>query len=331
MTIAVNLFTEQREQGAVVLRRRRVSHLAGAGRETPPPDVLPMLARAAHWMPELILITDGDGRVQYVNPAFEAATGYAAAALVGRPAAILNSGAHDAQFFRSMWQTIHAGGVFRAVFTNRRQNGTIYYEDKTITPIRDGKGNVIHFLSSGRDVTSWLERLERLEYRATHDSLTGLPNRALVMDRLRQEIARARRRKDGFALAYVDVDRFKEINDTLGHAAGDRVLQAVGRLFQLNMRGEDTAGRIAGDEFVLVLAGAGRPDQAAKVLDNVVAALRHGVWGEERAIAVTVSIGLCLYPIDGEDEKTLLKRADTALYRAKRDGGNCWRYFGGEP
>jgi diguanylate cyclase (GGDEF)-like protein len=210
---------------------------------------------------------------------------------------------------------------------NRDKHGRLFHEDKSICPVVDSQGRIAHFLSTGRDVSDWVRSMERLEYRASHDPLTDLPGRALFFDRLDHTLAYSARRAEGFAVAYLDVDRFKSINDSFGHAAGDAVLKEVAHRLKRCVRAEDTVARLSGDEFAIVLAGAGRVDAARGVLKKIIAAFRPGVRIAQRIVPVTVSIGACLHPVDGKDAQTLLRCADGAMYQAKSAGGNCWRFI----
>lgn len=265
--------------------------------------------------PDAILVTDRDGRIEYVNSAFERMTGYRSGELVGKRPAALKSGTHEADFYRALWDTLLAGQEFRAVFTNRRKGGELYYEEKIIRPLGGG------FVSFGRDVTERAQELRRLAHAATHDSLTGLPNRSLFLDRLGQALREAQRRREPLTVAVLDLDRFRETNNRFGHLAGDAALQAVAARTRGCVREADTVARIGGDELGLVLPGVGR-DAAATVLDKVVAANGAPVPFKEEAMPVSVSIGACTFPDEARDELELRERADLKMYEAKRAGGN---------
>jgi len=265
--------------------------------------------------PDAVLVTDRDGRIEYVNEAFERMTGYRREELVGNRPAALKSGTHEADFYRALWGALLAGQEFRAVFTNRRKGGELYYEEKIIRPLGSG------FVSFGRDVTERAQELQRLAHAANHDSLTGLPNRSLYLDRLGQALREAQRRREPFTLAVLDLDRFRETNNCFGHLAGDAALQAVAARTRGCVREADTVARIGGDEFGLILTGAGR-DAAAKVLEKVVAANAVPVPFKDEAVPVSVSVGACTYPEGGRDELELRERADLKMYEAKRAGGN---------
>ena len=271
--------------------------------------------RHAEHCPESVVVTDRDGRIEYVNAACEQVTGYAREELVGRTPALLKSGTHEADFYRGLWSALLAGREFRAVFTNRRKNGELYYEEKIIRPLGSG------FVSCGRDVTERAQELRRLAHAATHDSLTGLPNRSLFLDRLGQALREAQRRREPFTVAVLDLDRFREANNRHGHLAGDAVLQAVAARTRGCVRDVDTVARIGGDEFGLILSGAAAA-AAAGVFEKIVAANAVAVSFKQQEVPVGVSVGACTYPEDGTDALELRELADLRMYEAKRAGGN---------
>jgi diguanylate cyclase (GGDEF)-like protein/PAS domain S-box-containing protein len=271
--------------------------------------------RYAEHCPDAVLVTDRGGSIEYVNAAFERMTGYGRDELVGKKPAALKSGTHEADFYRALWSAVLAGQEFRAVFTNRRKDGELYYEEKIIRPLGGG------FVSFGRDVTERAHELQRLAHAATHDSLTGLPNRSLFLDRLGQALREAQRRREPFTVAVLDLDRFREANNRHGHLAGDAALQAVAARIRACLRDADTVARIGGDEFGLILSGAGA-DAASRVLAKIVAASAVPVSFKEHELPVSISVGGCTFPEDGADELELRERADLRMYEAKRAGGN---------
>ena len=290
-----------------------VMEVRGTGDAQAPPG----LAAAAELSPEAMMITDRRGVIQYVNAAFEAMTGYTQIELAGRTPAVLKSGVQDAGFYRDLWNTILGGGVYRGVLVNRRKGGGLYQEEKIIRPVADAGSGATHFVSSGRDISERVRELQALRRAATHDGLTGLANHGLFLDRLEQALRRAARRDETFTLALADIDRFKEINDRLGHSAGDGVLRSLAARLRHGVREADTVARIGGDEFGLILAGAGTRAAAARVLEKVLASA---------SATVTLSVGACLFPGDGSGSEILLRHADSAMYRAKRSGGNAFRF-----
>jgi diguanylate cyclase (GGDEF)-like protein/PAS domain S-box-containing protein len=267
--------------------------------------------------PDGVLATDREGRIEYVNPAYERLTGYAADELVGRTPALLKSGLHEADFYRRLWSALLAGEEFRAVFCNRRKSGEIYYEDKIIRPVVGG------FVSFGRDVTARSLEIEKLAYAATHDSLTGLPNRSLFLDRLQQALRHAARRGEELTVAIMDIDRFRDTNNRFGHLAGDALLQAIARRTLGCVRESDTVARIGGDEFALVLVDTAGP-AAGPVLQEVVQANAVPLPFDGRSLASSVSVGACAFPREASSAVELHKLADLRMYEAKRAGGNRW-------
>jgi diguanylate cyclase (GGDEF)-like protein/PAS domain S-box-containing protein len=290
--------------------------------------VAQILARAIEQTDDAVMITRSDGVIEYVNPGFERITGYRSGDIIGRRPSILASGMHPPAFYSELWRTLGRGESFRSVFTNRRSSGELYYEEKTISPIRGADETISHFVATGKDVTERIAAERRLEYLANYDALTGLPNRSLLHDRLAQAIQRAHRLGKGVAVQFVDLDRFKLINDTLGHNAGDRVLiEAASRLRQC-LRATDTVARLGGDEFILIQEGVGNPDEVEQVARKVLDAFAPCFpVAPPQGLFVSVSVGLALYPGDGLTPDELLMRADLAMYRAKEGGRNSFRFF----
>ena len=279
---------------------------------------------------EAVAVTTVDELIEYVNPAFEELTGYRKDEMVGRTHAVLNSGMQEPQFFVDMWKALRGGRTFRGIFVNRRKNGSIFYEDKIIRPYYDACGKKSHFIASGRDVSERIQIMHRLEHLANHDCLTGLPNRNLFLDRLRQAEARGSRNHQGFAVVVMDLDHFKAINDTLGHAAGDVVLQTAACRIRQCLREEDTVARLGGDEFSLILTEVSSTQDVMNVVEKIVVLLSEPLAIDGRDIHVQASIGIAIYPEHGADGHTLLKHADNAMYLAKTAGGNDFQIFEGK-
>ncbi|MBI3605283.1 MAG: diguanylate cyclase [Nitrospirae bacterium] len=268
---------------------------------------------------EMIVITDRNGVIEYVNSAFTRITGYTRAEIIGRKPSLLKSGTQDQVFYRSLWQTILMPGVWSGEIVNRRKDGTLYPEEQTITPVTDAKGRVIRFVAIKRDITGRKQMEETLRFQATHDSLTHLPNRTLLNDRLQRAILTGQRDKTPVAVLVMDLNRFKEINDTLGHHQGDFVLQEIGPRLQRCLRASDTIARFGGDEFVIFLPGIdahGASIVAQKVLKTVAVPFII----EDRPIVVEASIGIALYPDHGVNDEILIQHADGAMYEAKVSG-----------
>jgi diguanylate cyclase (GGDEF)-like protein/PAS domain S-box-containing protein len=284
------------------------------------------LSSAVQHTADAVLIADRDGTIEYVNPALEAMTGYSRAELVGKNLDVFRSDVQDEAFYRRLRGTLLAGETFSDVLVNRRKDGSLYYEEKLINPIKDAGGNVTHFVATGRDITERMAAQERLQRLAHHDTLTGLPNRALFLDRLRQALARARRHGRRVAILFLDLDDFKRINDAHGHEAGDRFLQGVAERLRTAVRESDTVARYGGDEFAFVVDELAQGADLAMVVSKIQEAFAAPIVLSEGEFPVRASVGVSLYPDDGTDADTLLKRADAAMYRAKGAGEGGVRF-----
>jgi diguanylate cyclase (GGDEF)-like protein/PAS domain S-box-containing protein len=285
------------------------------------------LSSAVEQTADSVMITDCNGRIEFVNAAFEATTGYSRAEALGQTPRLVKSERHDDEFYRHLWATILAGRSYRNVLINRKRDGSVYYEEKTITPLKDGAGHITHFVSTGKDITERMHAQERLQYLAYHDVLTELPNRALFMDRLEHALSRASRGLSRLALLFLDVDRFKVINDTLGHDVGDRLLQTVAQRLKESVREVDTVARVSGDEFAILLEDVESLDDLTAIARKLLEAFTRPFELPHRELFVTTSIGVSMYPNDGRDALTLLKNADTAMYRAKEAGRNTYQFY----
>lgn len=396
---------------------------------------------------DLVVITDPHGIIEYVNPSFERTSGYSKEEALGKTPRIVKSGKQGLKFYKALWKTISSGQVFLGVFVNRRKDGSFYYEQKTITPLKDAQGRITHYLSTGKDITArtraeeerarlitileattdlvmitdldgkiryinragqttlglgeknpskislqslvpewartlvlgvgiptairdgiwngesaFVDRQDReipvsqvilahrtptaeveylsivardisdrkahtaaLEYQATHDPLTGLPNRTLFFDRLNHTLLAAKREKELFALLSIDLNRFKEINDTLGHHFGDLLLQQVGSRLSGTLRLSDTVARIGGDEFALILPGVGI-EGGVLTARKIQKALEPPMTLEGHSISIGASIGIVLFPEHGSDIEILMRRADMAMYAAKQSGSEYMVY-----
>ncbi len=270
---------------------------------------------------DAISLSSPAGVIRYVNRAFERMYGYEAGEIVGRTYSLLKSGTQDEDFYVRMWEVITSGRDFQAQLVNRRKNGDLCHVYKTITPILDGEGNIVSYTSVDKDFNAEVIARSEIEHLALHDSLTGLANRSLFADRVRQAIARARRQDSSFAVLYIDLDDFKPINDRYGHKAGDAALQEVSRRLKDCTRAMDTVARIGGDEFAIVLETDGRANAIAAAR-KIVDAVRDPIPIGELHGRLGASIGVSVFPYDGDDSAGLLRGADEAMYHAKRLGKN---------
>lgn len=272
-----------------------------------------------------VMITDATGLIQWVNTAFTELCGYGAHELIGRRPSILKSGRHDTEYYKLLWNTLLAGNVWSADAHERRKDGKIYTVQQTITPITNDSGEVTHFVAVHEDVTAKLETQERIQHLASHDTLTGLPNRSLFYDRLANLLNISRRNKTELGLLFIDLDGFKQVNDSQGHHIGDLLLQAVAQRLLVCTRESDTVARFGGDEFVVILYDVNGQEDAAHVAGKIIAELSTPFQLEKLEVKIGASVGVAISQPD-ELEDQLTQRADAAMYEAKREGKNTFRF-----
>jgi diguanylate cyclase (GGDEF)-like protein/PAS domain S-box-containing protein len=276
---------------------------------------------------EGVMIADAANRVVAVNRAFVEITGYGADELIGRTPEVLRSSRQDEAFYRRIGEAVREHGNWQGELWDRRKNGEDYPAWLSISVVKDDDGRVTHHVSVFSDITVLKESEARLDQLAHHDPLTGLPNRLLLNARAEHALARARRNEKQMAVLFLDLDRFKYINDTLGHPAGDLLLQQVAERLRKCVRDEDTISRLGGDEFTVVLEDLDDAGAASTVARKILGALSEKAVLFGREVFVTCSIGISLYPRDGEDIVTLFKNADSALYRAKDQGRDTYQFY----
>lgn len=285
------------------------------------------LSRAVEQSPASVCITDPQGVIEYVNPKFMEVTGYALDELIGKKPSILKSGYTSQKQYKELWDTITAGREWRGEFYNRKKNGELFWEDGVITPIKADDGTVTHFIAVKEDITVRKEYEQRLVHQANFDDLTELPNRLLAFDRLSQTLARARRERKTMAVMSVNINHFKRINDTLGHAVGDKLLVEASRRLTRSVRESDTVARFSNDEFLVILSDISVVTHPAVVARKVINAFSDPFLFSGHEVFVTVGIGITLYPSDGNNSDVLLRNADAALYRAKEEGRSSFVFF----
>lgn len=275
-----------------------------------------------------VMVTDPDGIITFVNEAFEKQSGYSSQEVIGQRPSILKSGLHPQHFYAELWRTLKNNKAFHGVFSNRHKLGHIYREEKYIHPLLSHEGHIKYFVSVGQSLSASVEaEIIRLERQANMDFLTGLPNRSLFQDRLRQHAARSRRRNLPFAVAYLDLDDFKMINDHWGHDAGDAVLKETAHRIKISIRDEDTVARLGGDEFAIILSDIGDEQEISQILNKVLKNTAQGILYNNHTFRIAMSIGVNLYPKDGETPETLVRNADAAMYCCKHKGGHCIHFF----
>jgi diguanylate cyclase (GGDEF)-like protein/PAS domain S-box-containing protein len=304
---------------AIFIRQNRKRHQEEAK--------LRRLSSVVEHATDIVYITDRDGVIEYVNPGFVRVSGYSRSEALGKTPRLVKSGKHGEEFYQHLWSNVLNGREFRELFINRRKDGSLYYEEKTITPIRNESGEVTHLVSTGKDVSERVLGQEKLHHLAHHDHLTGLPNRARFRQRLNEALARSRRNEKLLALMFLDLDHFKRINDSLGHDVGDALLQQAAVRLKACIRETDSVSRLGGDEFTVILEGINHVNNVIAIAQKLVYAISQPFVIGVHTLHVSVSIGITLYPLDDSESDLLIKNADMAMYHAKDLGRNGFQFY----
>jgi diguanylate cyclase (GGDEF)-like protein/PAS domain S-box-containing protein len=276
---------------------------------------------------EGIFICDPQEHILLVNTAFEKLTGFLADEAVGKTRGVLQTEPQDRAFDTDMWKSVSETGAWQGEMWNHRKSGELYAEWLSISAISDHKGVVTHYIGIFSDITARKQAAERMVHLAHYDALTDLPNRVLLMDRLSQLTKAAQRKKSKVAAVFIDLDRFKEVNDSLGHDAGDLLLQTLAKRFSNVVRNEDTLARLGGDEFVMVIQGLHQSQDVAIIAKQLLSCLVKPVTLNGYEITVTASMGISVYPDDATDGQELIRNADAAMYQAKGAGRNAFQFY----
>ena len=274
-----------------------------------------------------VMVVDPAGIIVAVNPAFTQITGYQEAEALGRHSSLTRSQRHDAAFYDAMWHELKASGFWRGEIWHQRKNGDIYLEWLTISAVRDTQGVTTHYVGVFSDITLLKESQEKLDHMAHHDPLTALPNRLLFHDRLQHALLRAARDQEQLAILFIDLDRFKNVNDTLGHHIGDELLQKVASQLAARLREGDTLARLGGDEFIVLLERVDGEYGATQVAEKLMTMFEQPFTVADHELFVTCSVGISLYPDDALDLNMLIRNADVAMYQAKARGRNGYRFY----
>ncbi|RFC37367.1 MAG: PAS domain S-box-containing protein/diguanylate cyclase (GGDEF) domain-containing protein [Candidatus Nitrotoga sp. LAW] len=290
-------------------------------------EQLRLFARIFDTINEGVVVTDSSNNIVSVNPAFSAITGYSAAEAIGKNPRILHSGLMDKSFYDKMWQSIQKNGRWQGEITDRRKNGESYVEWLSISTMKDARGEFSHYIAVVSDISERKAAEERIVYIAQHDFLTNLPNRMMLHDRLTQAIAHAGREQRKVAVMFLDLDRFKGVNDTLGHLVGDKLLKIVAGRISSVARTSDTVSRLGGDEFAVMLPYIENTDDIATIAVKLLASIAGPCVIDGNEIEVTTSIGISVFPEDGNDSESLIAHADAAMYQAKGSGRNNYQFF----
>ena len=288
---------------------------------------LKLLAAALEAAANSITVTDAKGNIVWTNPAFSALYGYSAEEVMGKNCSLLRSDVQDARFYKEMWDVISSGRTWRGEIVNRRKDGALIPEEMTITPVESQPGTITHFIAIKQDISERKLAQQRVNYLAYYDALTGLPNRMLLREHLNTAVAAARRRGRGVALLFLDLDRFKIINDSLGHSFGDLLLRQVASRLKNEIRQEDTVARVGGDEFLILLNNVENFAEVEVIATRIVKSVMGEFVIQGRTVSVTCSLGISVFPEHGEDAEALIKNADMAMYSAKEQGSNTFCFF----
>jgi diguanylate cyclase (GGDEF)-like protein/PAS domain S-box-containing protein len=276
---------------------------------------------------EGVVITDLEGTILDVNQAFESITGYPRREVIGKNPRVLKSHRHDQTFYANLWQTLGRQGYWHGEIWNRRKDGTVYPELMTITTVRNDQDEPTGYVGVFSDITEAKANQERLDYLTQHNPLTNLPNRLLFNDRLQHSIELAIRQQTVLSVVFIDIDRFKHVNDSMGHIAGDDLLRQLASRLRRIVRSNDTLAHLSGDEFVVILEDIGTAQHVTLAVNKLLEAFKDPFQLQDQEIYVTASIGISLFPEDGRDASDLLRNADTAMYQAKEEGRNTYRFY----
>jgi diguanylate cyclase (GGDEF)-like protein/PAS domain S-box-containing protein len=276
---------------------------------------------------EGVIITDGECNIVAVNRAFTDITGYAPDEALGKNPRFLQSGRQSIDFYRELWASLEISGQWQGEIWNRRKNGEVFPTWENISVVKDESDRTLNYISVFSDISVIKNHEERMTHLAHHDALTGLPNRLLFSANLDQALELARRHAGLIALMFIDLDRFKLINDTLGHAVGDQLLQLVAQRLKHCVRAEDTVARLGGDEFTIVMSELSHVEDAAMLAEKFIAAFKKPIVIDTNEMTVGVSIGISVFPDNAADSDGLTKAADAALYRAKERGRNTYEFY----
>jgi len=276
---------------------------------------------------EGILVTDKSNTIIMINKAFSEITGYLADDVIGQSPQLLASGRHDEAFYQQMWQELNSKGSWQGEIWDKRKNGDIFPQWMSISTLKNDAGQVSHYMAMLTNISQWKADEERLKYLATHDVLTGLPNRNTLYDLMSLSFANADRNKESVAILFVDLDHFKPINDDYGHHVGDILLQNISKRLSKTLRAGDTISRLGGDEFIIVLSNAENRDNLSATVVKIQQAIAQSMDIDGHHLSVKSSIGISLYPQHSKYAERLINYADTAMYQAKKSATDDYVFY----
>ncbi|MEH6823884.1 MAG: EAL domain-containing protein [Motiliproteus sp.] len=287
---------------------------------------LVMLSQAVSQSPVAIIITDTQGTIEYVNHAFERITGFSSAEVIGQNPRIFRSDKTPDSTYAELWETIRRGDPWEGEMMNKCKDGSAYWVQAGISPVKNDAGEVTHFVAIEEDISLRKAQEHQIKHQANYDSLTELPNRFLAMDRMSQSINSAIRHDQTVVVMFIDLDNLKLINDSLGHESGDQMIAMAATRIQQVIRQTDTAARYGGDEFMVILNDLDSADDASRVAEKILSKLSAPCMIDANELSITASIGMAIFPTDGQDPYELLRHADAAMFGAKDDGGNRYEF-----
>lgn len=290
-------------------------------------DQLRVFATTVDQSPSSVLLTDADGKITYVNPTFTEISGYTLDDVCGRKPDLLRADLTPEEVTEQIWKTIRNGGVWAGELQSRSKSGFLYWESVKIGPVLDKAGKTTHYILVNEDITLRKSYEEQLLHQANYDGLTNLPNRLLAFDRIAQAMASNRRDRGHVVVMFLDLDRFKNVNDTLGHALGDDLLIEAAKRLKKCVRMEDTVARLGGDEFLIILPNIQQAQNSESIAQKVLRAMAEPFLLDGRELYITASIGITVYPEDSDNPQILLRNADSAMYQAKAKGRNSYCFF----
>ena len=293
-------------------------------------DRLRLLSMAIEHNLTMVVIANPDSIIEYVNPKFCEITGYSRNEVVGQSLRMLKSGLIANDIYDEMWKELMSGKQWQGEVHNRKKNGDFYWVHSKISPIKGDDNSIKYLVVLEEDISVRKEYEDRLIQQANYDSLTSLPNRILLLDRMGQEMARAKRQRRFIVLMLIDLDNFKKVNDYLGHAAGDDILKEVAARLQKCIRHSDTIARFSGDKFFILLQDLLRPGESESIAEKILQSIKDPFILDDNEFSLTASIGLTVYPADGDNPHVLMKNADAAMYRSKEAGKNRYSFFSSE-
>lgn len=275
-----------------------------------------------------IIVTDIKGTIQFANPAFLQTTGYPLEEVLGKTTRILHSGKQDDHFYKNMWYLLRETGQWQGEIWNKRKNGEVYPEWLVINAMKNDIGQVSLYSGIFRNLSERLKYEDQIKYQAYHDGLTGLPNRRAFYEKIHECILMAKRYQHLVAIMFIDLDGFKSVNDNFGHDVGDILLKETGKRLLDCVRETDIVARMGGDEFTLILPAIAIKLDASRVAEQIKQVLNEAFEINGHTITISSSIGISIFPDDGDDEELLVKKADDAMYKAKQAGKNTYKSYG---